>query len=600
MQFPDLGAIAGRLALTGGRDKLIAGDLRLTVKSPKGLEIGATGSVGYIGLAKDLPVRDIDLRVTAQAPGLSALPLQGDWRLPDLGPLAATARVGSRDSSVNVEIFDLHAGPQDKPLLQMRGTIDNIGQRQQMKLTAEFKVDSRPWFEKFFQRKVAKSPHFAGTIDLSDEEDQVRIDRFQLSTGEMGGLTIFADGLLKTGADSPEIELRVISKAEDPAAWGSMFGMSLPQLSALTIDGRYFNSKQQRIFEGETRLGSTRFQTLVRQPLDHPRFRLDARLSSPTVHLKDLGFYPGDQEEKPAAAQPAATSAKTSFFDDRPLPMDSLLSTDFSLNIRADKVIGKNVGFGPVDIEVELKEGRLRMGTSDLNYQQGQLSFESLLDATGAQPRVSLKIAAEDMDVDDILSYLHGPLLLEGQFNLAAELQSHGKSSREIAANLSGEFGAAIENGRIQRGVEMIASDALDLLFTAPAQKTFTDLNCLAGRLDFEKGVGTIQILYLDTPGIRARGFGSIDLTSETVDIVIKPESKRRLFKHSSPLRITGPLNDPSVKKIPANEAVILAAQLAVPIIALPARVLGLLWSLIRDDKDQNSPCLTDALVKTK
>jgi uncharacterized protein involved in outer membrane biogenesis len=204
------------------------------------------------------------------------------------------------------------------------------------------------------------------------------------------------------------------------------------------------------------------------------------------------------------------------------------------------------------------------------------------------------------MDIDDILSYLHGPLVLEGQLNLALDLHSRGRSSREIAANLSGEFGAAIENGRIQRGVEMIAADALDMLFTAPAKKKFTDLNCMAGRLDFEKGVGTIQILYLDTPGVRARGFGSIDLASETVDIVIEPESKRRLFKRSSPVRITGPLNDPSVKKIPANEAVILAAQLAVPIIALPARALGLLWSLIREDKDENSPCLTDALLKTK
>ncbi|CAB1058461.1 hypothetical protein D1BOALGB6SA_3217 [Olavius sp. associated proteobacterium Delta 1] len=122
----------------------------------------------------------------------------------------------------------------------------------------------------------------------------------------------------------------------------------------------------------------------------------------------------------------------------------------------------------------------------------------------------------------------------------------------------------------------------------------------MAGRLDFEKGVGTIQILYLDTPGLHARGFGSIDLASESLDIVIKPESKRRLFRRSSPVRIEGQLVNPSVKKIPANEAAILAGQLAVPIIALPARALGILWSLIRDDKDENSPCLTEALLKTK
>ena len=84
------------------------------------------------------------------------------------------------------------------------------------------------------------------------------------------------------------------------------------------------------------------------------------------------------------------------------------------------------------------------------------------------------------------------------------------------------------------------------------------------------------------------------------IDIVIKPEPKRRLFKSSSPIRIKGSLNDPSVLKIPANEAVILAGQLAVPIIALPARALGILWSLISEDKDENSPCLTGPLQNAK
>ena len=63
-------------------------------------------------------------------------------------------------------------------------------------------------------------------------------------------------------------------------------------------------------------------------------------------------------------------------------------------------------------------------------------------------------------------------------------------------------------------------------------------------------------------------------------------------------MRIHGELNDPSVTKIPASEAAVLAGQLAVPIIALPARALGILWSLIGEDQDKNSPCLTDALLK--
>jgi uncharacterized protein involved in outer membrane biogenesis len=379
-----------------------------------------------------------------------------------------------------------------------------------------------------------------------------------------------------------------------------MFGMSLPQMSPLTIDGRYTASNQERLFEGETRLGDTRFETFARQPIDHPRSRLEARLSSQTVHLDDLGFYPEDEEEKAASPHTASTSSKALIFDDKPLNLESLSANEFLVAIHADRIIGRNVEIGPLNIDVASKEGLLRVGSSELSYRQGQISFEAILDTTGEKPRITLKMTAEDMDAKDFLLYLHEHPVLEGDVNLVLDLQSRGQSSRELAANLSGEFGVAIENGRIKRGVEMIASDALDLLFTGPAKDTYTDLNCMAGRLEFEKGVGTIQILYLDTPGVRAQGYGSINLASETVDIVIKPISKRRLFRPSSPVRIKGQLSDPSVIKIPANEAVILAGQLAVPIIALPARALGLLWSLIRDDKDENSPCLAGTLQKTE
>jgi uncharacterized protein involved in outer membrane biogenesis len=480
----------------------------------------------------------------------------------------------------------------------MKGRVENIGRGQPMKLAAGFKADSRPWLEKFMQLNSAASPQIDGTIHLSGTADHVRVDRFQLTSGDLGGLNLLAAGFIEAGADSPDFELQVTSKVPDPAAWSALIGMPLPRLSPLTVDGRYSGSLQAQIFEGETLLGNTRFQTLVKRRPDFPGLPLEAKLSSRIVQLEDLGFYPADQDNKQTAAPAANSSKNARVFDDRPLQFESLKSQDFALNLRADKVIGPDVELDHVDIDVASNQGRLRIATSEIKYRLGHLSFESIFDAADVEPRISLKIAAEDLDIDDILSYLHEPLVAEGQLSLAVDLKSSGRSSKEMAANLSGEFGAAIEHGRVQRGVEMIASDALDLLFTAPAKNTYTNLNCMAGRLEFQKGVGTIQILYLDTPGVRARAFGFINLASETVDIVIKPESKRRLFRRASPVQVKGPLNDPSIRKIPVNEAAILAAQLAVPIIALPARALGLLWSLIRDDKDENSPCLTGGALQ--
>ena len=118
----------------------------------------------------------------------------------------------------------------------------------------------------------------------------------------------------------------------------------------------------------------------------------------------------------------------------------------------------------------------------------------------------------------------------------------------------------------------------------------------MVARLLFENGIGTIQVLYLDTPAVRTQGAGSVNLADEIIDFVINPKAKRRLFKRSSPVRIQGQLGDPSIRKVPATEAAALAGQIFAPFVALPARALGYLWSLMRDDKDEKSPCISNSL----
>jgi len=153
------------------------------------------------------------------------------------------------------------------------------------------------------------------------------------------------------------------------------------------------------------------------------------------------------------------------------------------------------------------------------------MSIEAALDASSdAVPEMGVKITAEDLDIGDMLSYLHEPLIFEGQLNLVVDLRSAGRSIKQIASGLTGELGVALENGRIQRIINLLAADALDFLFTAPVKNTYTD------------------------------------------------------------------------KKVPLTEAATLAGQIFVPFVALPARALGYLWSLIRNDKDENSPCISDSL----
>jgi uncharacterized protein involved in outer membrane biogenesis len=390
--------------------------------------------------------------------------------------------------------------------------------------------------------------------------------------------------------------VQIISAAENPSAWGSLLGVPLPRTGPLTLAGRYTRKAGKHTFDGETRFGDTRFQTNFRGTFGRQRPGMDLVISAATVYLKDLGLYPEAQTAEADPQPPSQIEKDGPLFDEKPLPLDVLQTFDFSLRLDADTVSGESVALKQVGLDVILENGRLRIGPSTLQYPQGFISIEAALDASSdAVPEVGVKITAEDMDIDDILSYLHEPLIFEGQLNLVVDLHSSGRSTKQIASSLTGEFGIALENGRIQRVINLLAADALDFLFTAMAKKTYTPLNCMVARLQFENGNGAIEVLYLDTPAVRVRGSGSVNLAAETVDVVINPKAKRRLFKRSSPVRIKGQLGNPSVKKIPATEAATLAGQILVPFVALPARALGILWSLIREDKDEKSPCFINS-----
>lgn len=177
-------------------------------------------------------------------------------------------------------------------------------------------------------------------------------------------------------------------------------------------------------------------------------------------------------------------------------------------------------------------------------------------------------------------------MILSGSLTLVVDLQSAGRSVREIAANLSGEFSLALENGRIRRIVDLLSADAFDLVFATADQRKYTDLQCLVNKVQFEKGVGTIELFFMDTPKTRVGAAGNINLAQESIDMVINPEKKRRVLKKGSAVQIKGPLAKPKIRTLPGTEAARLYGSIFMPYVFLPARALGTLGFLVKKDKE--------------
>jgi len=232
----------------------------------------------------------------------------------------------------------------------------------------------------------------------------------------------------------------------------------------------------------------------------------------------------------------------------------------------------RNIAIEKLDVDVHLENGCLRVQPANMAYVTGLTDMSLSVDASGAVPSFALTFSGEDMDVDDLLAYAREPVILSGSLNVVADLQSAGVSAHEIAANLAGTIGLALENGRIWRMIDLLSKDAFDMLLTAADRRTYTDMHCLLGYVSFEKGIGTIDVLHMDSPRIRAKGAGKLNLADETVDLVISPERKGRLFKRRSAVRVNGAMANPSVATIPLAEAAELYGTIMLPVVFLPLR----------------------------
>ncbi|MBL0712187.1 MAG: AsmA family protein, partial [Desulfosarcina sp.] len=589
--MPDLGALNGRWTISGGEKSLAVRNVSLTSLSSGGLKTQTTGSVGHIAPEAGGALKDVDLQFTGKAPDFRAVPGLGGLNLPALGPLRVEAHLKDQDGALNLDRLTIHTGDEDKPTLRLQGRIDRIQDWERMDFQADFETLAQPWLQMLLKDPVTESPVLQGALRIGRIDDGWRIDKFKLGTREQGGLSMEGAGTIRMEGDSPSVDMQIFSKMADPSAWGRLFDVSLPSLAPTQITGWYRENENRHQFSGEIRLGDSRFQTDFNASTHDRKPVIEATLAAQTLRLQDLGFYPQSQPSAPPSTPAPHAETPPRLFDEEPLPLAILQDFDLSLKILADQIISREIAFKQIGLDLTVKDGRLQIGPITAKYLNGDATIDATIDTNETPPVMALNMAVEDADIEEVLTSVDRPLILGGQLTLFADLHSSGRSAHEIAAHLQGETGFVIEHGRIKREIELMASDALDFLFTGPASQTYTALNCTAFRMRFKEGTGTIQVFFVETPGMRAEAYGHVDLADETIALVVNPTSKRRLIRRSSPVRIKGSLQDPSIVKVPVEEAAILAGQIFVPYVALPARALGYLWSLIKRDKDEENTC---------
>jgi hypothetical protein len=429
-------------------------------------------------------------------------------------------------------------------------------------------------------------------VKASDRTGAVIIENINLLTGDKEKPTLRIEGQMHDVLSREKIDFSASFEAAVRPWSRKYFGHEVPEEHRLEGEAALTGTIDQFSIRGSAILGKTSIQAAVEKSGGKERPRLAATLSSPKVYLDDLGLYPDVTGESKDPDKSLPPPAGRRMFGERPLHFEKLNVRDISLNVDAREIVGKDFTLYDLDFDVTIEQGLLVLKPAGLKYADGFVSVESTIDTRHEKPVLLLKVTAEDVNTAELFAYLRFPGFIEGHLNIAADLRSAGASSREIASGLNGEFGIAVENGRIRRVADVLGADAIDFVTAVYMRGEYQRLNCLALKFLFDEGIGTSEIMYSDTPEVRSLGTGTVNLREESIDIVIQPRPKKGQIGGSSPVTIKGPLSRPSVTKLPYIEAARLTGEILLPYVFLPARALGYTWYLMNDDRDEESPCL--------
>jgi hypothetical protein len=230
----------------------------------------------------------------------------------------------------------------------------------------------------------------------------------------------------------------------------------------------------------------------------------------------------------------------------------------------------------------------LKISPFHLNFEGGRADVElGIRDA--ANPEYRLSINGNGVKLGSLLAQVEQDVAITGSSDVQMDLEAKGRSPHELAAALNGKGRLELENALVpNKYIILLSADVLGWVGSKSLlSDKYARLNCVVMSFDSSDGMVASNALIADGPKLTLGGRVDLDLGKETLDIVLVPKEKYRIFSSISPVKITGPMNRPHVEAIPAKAAVQEIGSMALmPGVVLSVKVFEKFWEIF-DEKDK-------------
>lgn len=330
----------------------------------------------------------------------------------------------------------------------------------------------------------------------------------------------------------------------------------------------------------------------------NPQPIIYAKLQSELIDFNELSQYMQNHRSRLISRQ--GKDHFNSIINDKKLAPDWLNNMDAAIQVTADTVKYRQLKLHNLQSTFSAQNRQADLKIDALNFQNAHV--KSAVHYNSITGHTNLAFHTESFSIGEFLSQLDITNPVKGKLDLSVNLSASGSTTRQLSNSLNGNLTAIITDGTLNDGyIDLLASNLLMEMIDSKTRQEETRVECLFMQLSGENGLFLTDAAILNTENIIMTADGSIDLSSEQIDLLLSPKPKDiALFTLDSNIRLNGSVYQPSisldtnslVKKVLEGATIIALgpAALAIPFTSLGSAVKEKCFNEVRNFSKAKKP----------
>jgi uncharacterized protein involved in outer membrane biogenesis len=305
-------------------------------------------------------------------------------------------------------------------------------------------------------------------------------------------------------------------------------------------------------------LGKSSFRASVAAETRKTRPRFTAKVRGLPVHLEDIGAQALNPENLEIRAAEEKSSDRT--IGEARIDRDARVLTrvlrafDLDLDVTFDEISAAGKKVGRAELKAALANGRLKVDPATVWIGQGKFSAEIAVDARGKVPQYAVKFEGSKFEYGPLTRAMDPKSHHEGTLDLSMDIKTSG-APEALKQNATGAVDILIlPEGQQAGAIDLLGAGVVSLFLQTLDPRSQSQLNCIVGSFDLDKGIATSRIVLLDTTVARVAGELVVDYRTSELKGRFAPRSKRpQLFSVVPGINVSGTLNSPVIGVSPQS-----------------------------------------------